>query len=88
MPSHHLPYWFFTEILSFPFKECFFFFIFSEEFVEKCKNDDVLDEMFKELAKYYPGIGKVFLNERDIYLTYSLQVAAAAKLPDRFPGIF
>ncbi|CAH0389563.1 unnamed protein product [Bemisia tabaci] len=58
----------------------------NEEFVEKCKNDDVLDEMFKELAKYYPGIGKVFLNERDIYLTYSLQVAAAAKLPDRFPG--
>lgn len=53
---------------------------FSVEEIEKCKNRDMLEQLLAELAGEYPAFREVFLDERDIYLTNSLQAAAQAKL--------
>ncbi|KAG5889598.1 hypothetical protein JTB14_024019 [Gonioctena quinquepunctata] len=52
----------------------------SAEEIEKCKNRDMLEQLLAELAGEYPAIREVFLDERDIYLTNSLQAAALSKL--------
>lgn len=49
--------------------------VFSKEDVEKCKKRDMLEELLAEMAGEFPALGEVFVNERDIYLTHSLQIA-------------
>lgn len=48
----------------------------TKEEVEACKQRDLLEELMKEMAGEFPAFGEVFVNERDIFLTHSLQVAA------------
>lgn len=50
---------------------------FRKEDVENCKKKDMLEQLLAEMATDYPALGEVFVNERDIYLTYSLQEAAS-----------
>lgn len=52
----------------------------SKEEVERCKRRDLLEEMLAEMAGEFPALGTVFVNERDVFLTHSLQLAA---LPQR-----
>lgn len=53
------------------------FFSLSKEEVERCKNRDLLEEMLAEMTGKFPAFSRVFVKERDIYLTHSLQLAAA-----------
>ncbi|XP_058813443.1 traB domain-containing protein isoform X2 [Topomyia yanbarensis] len=48
----------------------------SIEDVEQCKQKDLLEEIMLEMAGEFPAFGRVFVEERDLYLCYSLQVAA------------
>nr|CAD7457043.1 unnamed protein product [Timema tahoe] len=48
----------------------------SKEEIERCKQRDLLEEMLSEMAGEFPALGTVFVNERDVYLTHSLQLAA------------
>lgn len=48
---------------------------FRKEDVEKCKQKDLLEQMLKEMSGEFPELGRVFVKERDVYLTYSLQMA-------------
>ncbi|XP_030752354.1 traB domain-containing protein [Sitophilus oryzae] len=57
----------------------------SVEEVEKYKNRDMLEQLLADLAGEYPAFREVFLDERDIYLTNSLQAAARIK-PSAKPG--
>lgn len=57
----------------------------SVEEIEKCKNRDMLEQLLAELAGEYPAFREVFLDERDIYLTNSLQSAARIR-PTLKPG--
>ncbi|XP_043266705.1 traB domain-containing protein isoform X2 [Venturia canescens] len=52
----------------------------SKEEVERCKRRDMLEEMLAEMAGEFPAFGEVFVKERDLYLTHSLQLAC---LPQR-----
>ncbi|XP_043501897.1 traB domain-containing protein isoform X2 [Polistes fuscatus] len=47
----------------------------TKEDVELCKQKAYLDEMVAKMSGEFPVIGEVFVKERDIYLTYSLQLA-------------
>lgn len=47
----------------------------------------MLEQLLADMAGEYPAFGEVFLDERDIYLTNSLQAAAMMKLkPKMGPG--
>ncbi|CAH0407828.1 unnamed protein product [Chilo suppressalis] len=48
----------------------------SVEEVEKCKQKKMLEDMLEEMAEEFPALKRVFVVERDMYLCYSLQVAA------------
>lgn len=48
----------------------------TKEEVEQCKQKDLLEELMKEMAGEFPAFGEVFVNERDLYLCYSLQMAS------------
>ncbi|GLH04302.1 TraB domain-containing protein [Gryllus bimaculatus] len=48
-----------------------------KEEVERCKRRDLLEEMLAEMTGEFPDLSTVFVKERDIYLTHSLQVAAS-----------
>ncbi|XP_075214133.1 traB domain-containing protein isoform X2 [Lycorma delicatula] len=48
----------------------------SKEEVEKCKQRDLLDSMLAEMAGKFPELNQVFVEERDVFLTHSLQLAA------------
>lgn len=48
----------------------------SKEEVELCKRRDLLEEMLALMSEEFPALGTVFVNERDVYLTHSLQTAA------------
>jgi pheromone shutdown protein TraB len=48
----------------------------SKEEVERCKQKDLLEEMLAEMTGEFPELSHVFVKERDIYLTYSLQMSA------------
>lgn len=52
----------------------------SMEDVEKCKSRDMLEELLAELVGEFPTLGEVFVHERDIFLTHSLQVAARPQI--------
>lgn len=43
--------------------------------IELCKQRSMLDEMIASIKKEFPVLGEVFVKERDIYLTNSLQLA-------------
>lgn len=47
----------------------------TQEDVELCKQRSMLDEMIASMKGEFPVLGEVFIKERDIYLTYSLQIA-------------
>lgn len=62
------------------------------EDVELCKQRAMLDEMIASMKEQYPVLGEVFVKERDIYLTNSLQLACHYKMsytsePTRVVGI-
>lgn len=48
------------------------------EEVEKCKERDLLENMLAEMAGEFPALSRVFVSERDIFLSHSLQMAADA----------
>ena len=49
------------------------------EEVEKCKDRDLLENMLAEMAGEFPGLANVFVDERDIFLAHSLQMATDTK---------
>lgn len=51
----------------------------TKEYVESCKKRSLLDDMISQLKEEYPPIEEVFVKERDLYLTYSLQVACMSQ---------
>lgn len=56
----------------------------SKEDVEKCKQRDLLEQLLKEMTGEFPALSQVFVEERDIYLTHSLKMAARPReYPDR-----
>lgn len=58
----------------------------TKEEVEQCKQKDLLEELMKEMAGEYPAFGEVFVNERDMYLCYSLQMATRSVAMLHAPG--
>ena len=54
---------------------------YSAEEIEKYKQKDVIEEMMAKLLADHPSVSQVFINERDIYLTHSLQVASQHPVP-------
>lgn len=48
----------------------------SAEEIEQCKQKDLLEEIMLDMAGEFPVFGRVFVEERDLYLCHSLQVAA------------
>jgi len=44
----------------------------TKEEVERCKEKEMLEEMLEEMAGDFPGLGKVFVDERDVFLCASL----------------
>ncbi|XP_046424212.1 traB domain-containing protein isoform X2 [Neodiprion fabricii] len=65
----------------------------SKEEVERCKRRDLLEEMLAEITGEFPILGEVFVKERDLYLTHSLQLAclpqrtATSFMPVRVVGV-
>ena len=56
----------------------------SKEDVEKCKQRDLLEQLLKEMTGEFPALSQVFVEERDIYLTHSLKMAARPReYPDK-----
>lgn len=47
----------------------------TQEDVELCKQRSMLDEMIASMKEQFPVLGEVFVKERDIFLTNSLQMA-------------
>uniref|UniRef100_A0A1Y1NEA4 TraB domain-containing protein n=1 Tax=Photinus pyralis TaxID=7054 RepID=A0A1Y1NEA4_PHOPY len=52
----------------------------SKEEIEKCKRRDMLEQLLADMAGEYPALGEVFVDERDIYLTHSLQMVSGPRL--------
>lgn len=48
----------------------------TKEEIEKMKNHGMLDDLLDEMAEKLPAVRHVFLDERDIYMAHSLQLAA------------
>lgn len=48
----------------------------TKEEVERCKDRDLLENMLAEMAGEFPALSRVFVQERDLFLAHSLQVAA------------
>lgn len=65
----------------------------SKEDVERCKRRDLLEDLLAEMGYEFPCLGEVFVKERDLYLTHSLQLAshpvpcARGFMPARVVGI-
>lgn len=51
----------------------------TKEDVEKCKSRDLLEELMVQMGGEYPEFHDVFVDERDMYLCHSLQVAITPK---------
>ncbi|KAK7601984.1 hypothetical protein V9T40_009425 [Parthenolecanium corni] len=58
----------------------FFNYLFSVEEIERYKQKDIVEEMMAKLLEDYPDLSHVLINERDMYLTHSLQMAAAKQI--------
>lgn len=54
----------------------------TKEEVEQCKQKDLLEELMEQMAGEYPVFRDVFVSERDLYLCYSLTVAATPQIVD------
>jgi pheromone shutdown protein TraB len=52
----------------------------NQQDIEKYKNRDLVEELISQLASEYPVLEEIFIKERDIYLTYSLQLACKPKI--------
>lgn len=50
---------------------------FTKDDVEQFKESDLLASVLKKMSTEFPEIGEVFVKERDIYLTFSLQTAVS-----------
>ncbi|KAG8183081.1 hypothetical protein JTE90_010904 [Oedothorax gibbosus] len=59
----------------------------SKEEVERCKDKDLLEKMLEEMTGEFPELSQVFVRERDIYLTYSLQMSALPVISPRNPEV-
>lgn len=65
----------------------------SKEDVERCKRRDLLEDLLAEMGYEFPCLGEVFVKERDLYLTHSLQLAShpisssRGLIPSRVVGI-
>lgn len=46
--------------------------------MERCKQKDLLEEMLEEMTGEFPALSRVFVQERDAFLTHSLRNAAYA----------
>ncbi|KAI4499825.1 hypothetical protein M0802_005081 [Mischocyttarus mexicanus] len=57
----------------------------TKEDVELCKQKAYLDEMVAKMSGEFPVLGEVFVKERDIYLTYSLQLACLSQYSQCIP---
>lgn len=53
----------------------------TKEDVEKYKQVSLVDNLIADITQNFPQLSKVFISERDTYLTYSLQLASAP-IPD------
>lgn len=49
----------------------------SAEEVERCKQKDLLEEMLEEMTGEFPSLSRVFVQERDLCLAHSIQIAVA-----------
>ena len=45
--------------------------------MERCKKKDLLEEMLEEMTGEFPALSRVFVQERDLCLAHSMQLAAA-----------
>lgn len=52
------------------------------EDVEKMKEKDLLESLLEEMAGEYPAMSRVFVEERDSYLAYSLKQASETPIHD------
>lgn len=52
----------------------------SKQDVERYKRKSVVDQMIESLRQSYPAIARTFVTERDLYLTYHLQLATTVRL--------
>ena len=48
----------------------------TSEDVEKCMEHDMLEKLLLEMSDEYPELARVFVNERDQFLSYSLRKCA------------
>jgi pheromone shutdown protein TraB len=44
----------------------------TQDDVEKCKDKDLLESLLNEMAGTFPQLSDIFVNERDLYMTYVL----------------
>ncbi|CAJ0928738.1 unnamed protein product, partial [Mesorhabditis belari] len=44
----------------------------TQEDVEKCKQKDLLEQLLAEMAGDFPNLSKIFVDERDAYMTHAL----------------
>lgn len=51
--------------------------IYRKADVEQFKESDLLASILKKMSTEFPEIGEVFIRERDLYLTFSLQAAVS-----------
>ncbi|XP_057653155.1 traB domain-containing protein [Diorhabda carinulata] len=58
------------------------------EDIEKCKEKDMLEQVLSDFSEQYPAFKEVFLDERDIYLTNSLQQAVQSRSKSSQEGDF
>jgi pheromone shutdown protein TraB len=49
----------------------------SQEDVEKCKNNDVLEELVEKLSEEFPTLHRVLVAERDLFLAHILKSSVA-----------
>ncbi|CAG0921649.1 unnamed protein product [Notodromas monacha] len=49
----------------------------TQDDVNKCLRPDAVKDVMEELTKEFPELCKVFIDERDLYLAHSLQIAAS-----------
>jgi len=53
----------------------------TKEEVERCKDRDLLQNMLAEMAGEFPGLSRVFVEERDLFLAHALLCAADSLVP-------